>query len=75
MFFFFYLGYLSHYLRIKGLQGKGEGISLTSHYHFHPLHRHLDISLAITAEGSPPHIVAAGLESGTFGFPAQVANH
>ena len=29
------------HLRITGLQGKGEGISLTPHYHFHPLHRHL----------------------------------
>ena len=26
--------------RITGLHGKGEGISLTPHYHFHPLHRH-----------------------------------
>ena len=25
--------------RITGLQGKGEGISLTPNYHFHPLHR------------------------------------
>ena len=24
--------------RTTGLQGKGEGISLTPHYHFHPLH-------------------------------------
>ena len=32
---------------------EGEGISLTPHYHFHPLHRHLDISRAITAESSP----------------------
>ena len=30
--------------RITGLQGKGEVISLTPHYHFLPLHRHLDIS-------------------------------
>ena len=30
--------------RIKGLQGKEEGIPLTLHYHFHPLHRHLDIN-------------------------------
>ena len=30
--------------RITGLQEKGEGISLTPHYHFHPLHRQLDIS-------------------------------
>ena len=33
-----------------------EGISITPHYHFHPLHRHLDISRAITAESSPLHI-------------------
>ena len=31
---------------------KGEGISLTPHYHFHPLHKQLDISWAITAESS-----------------------
>ena len=30
--------------RITGLQGKGRGISLTPHYTFHLLHRHLDIS-------------------------------
>ena len=34
---------------ITGLQGKGEGVSLTPHYHFHPLHGHLEISRAITA--------------------------
>ena len=39
--------------RITGLQGKGEGISLTPHCHFHPLHGQLDISRAITAESSP----------------------
>ena len=36
-------------------RGKGKGISLTPHYHFQPLHRHLDISWAITAESSPLH--------------------
>ena len=34
------------HLRITGLQGKGEGISLTPRYHFLPLHRHLAITLA-----------------------------
>ena len=33
--------------QITGLWGKGEGISLIPHYHFHLLHRHLDISWAI----------------------------
>ena len=51
VFFFFH-----NYSQITGLQGKGEGISLTPHYHFHPLHRHLDISWAITAESSLLHI-------------------
>ena len=55
--------------RTTGLQGKGEGISLTPHWHFHPLQGHLGIGRAITAEGLP------GLEPGTFGFPAKVANH
>ena len=42
--------------RITELQGKAKGISLTPYYHFHPLHRHLDISRAITAESSPLRI-------------------
>ena len=57
MFFFFLSGFFFHeHSRITGLQGKGEGISLTPHYHFHPLHRHLEISRSITAESSPLHI-------------------
>ena len=38
--------------RITGQQGKGKGFSVTPLYHFHPLHRHLDISRAITTGGS-----------------------
>ena len=45
--------------RFTGQQGKGEGIYLTSLYHFHPLHRHLGISRAITAESSPLHIASS----------------
>ena len=67
-FAFFYLGFLSR----PGLQCKGDGISLTPHYHFHPLHRHLDITLAIAARELASW-VAAGLEPGTFGFRALVA--
>ena len=55
--FFFSIWVFYHdHSRITGLQGKGEGISLTPHYHFHPLHRHLDISRTITAESSPLYI-------------------
>ena len=54
---FFYLGFLSQITFTNHrTAGKGEGISLTPHYHFHPLHRHLDIGLAITAESSLLHI-------------------
>ena len=38
MYFFFYLGFFYEHSRITGLQRKGEVISLTPHYHFHPLH-------------------------------------
>ena len=35
---------------------KGEVISLTTLCHFHPLHRHLDISRTISSKSSPLHI-------------------
>ena len=53
-FFFFFFssiwGFFHEHSRFTGQQGKGEGIYLTPLYHFHPLHRHSDISRAITAE-------------------------
>ena len=61
-FFFFFFSiwvFFYEHSRITGLQGKGEGISLTPHYHFHPFHRHLHISRAITAESSPLHIASS----------------
>ena len=73
--FFFLSGFFFHERsQIIGQQGKGEGFYLTPLYHFHLLHRHLDIGSTITAEGSPLHITT-GLELETFGFRAQVANH
>ena len=49
VFFFFSIWVFFHeHSRFTGQQGKGEGIYLTPLYHFHPLHRHLDISRAIT---------------------------
>ena len=47
--------FFHNHSRVTGLQGKVGGISLNRHYHFHPLHRNLDISRAITAESSPLH--------------------
>ena len=37
--------FFHEYSRITELQEKGKSISLTPHYHFYPLHRHLDINL------------------------------
>ena len=54
--------------QITGLQRKGEGISLTPQYHFHPLHRHLDISRAISAESSPLHIGSSRTQTGNHWF-------
>ena len=69
--FFFSIWVLFHeHSRITGLQGKGEGISLTPHYHFHPLHRHLDISRAITAESSPLYIASSRTRTGNLWFPS-----
>ena len=57
--FFSYMGFLSRTLTNTGLQGKGEVNSLTPHYHFQPLRRHLDISRAIALESSPLHIASS----------------
>ena len=56
--------FFDEHSRITGLQGKGEGIPLTPHYHFHPLHRHLDISRAITAGSSLLHIASSRTRTG-----------
>ena len=50
-------------------RGRGEGISLTPHCHFHPFNRHLDISRAITAESSPLHIASTRTRTGNLWFP------
>ena len=55
--------------RITGLQRKGEGISLTPHYHFYTLHRHLDNSRTITAGNSPLHIASSRTRAGNLWFP------
>ena len=54
--FFFIWGFFQNHSRITGLQRKKDGISLTLHYHFHQLRRHLDISRTITTDSSPMHI-------------------
>ena len=71
--FFSVLVFFHGYSRITGLQGKGEGISLTPQFHFHQLHRYLDISRAIAAESSPLHITSNRTRIGN--LRTQVANH
>ena len=68
--FFSLSGFFHKHSWITRLQGMGEGISLTPHYHFHPLHRHLDISWAITAENSPLHIASSRTCTRNLWFPS-----
>ena len=70
VFFFFYLGFLTRTFTIHRHQGKGEAISLSPLYHFHPLHRHLDINRAITAESWPLHIASSRTRTGNLWFPS-----
>ena len=56
--------------RITRLQEKREGISLTPYYHFYPLHRHLDVSGAVTAGRSPLHIASRRTRTGNLWFPS-----
>ena len=65
LFFFLSTWFFFHnHSRITGLQGKEEGISLTAHYHFHPLCRHLNISWAVTAKSSLLHIGSSRTRTG-----------
>ena len=76
LFFLFSIWVFFHeHSRFTGQQGKGGAITLTPLYHFHPLHRQLDISRAITAGSSPLHIASSRTRTGTFRFRVQVANH
>ena len=54
--------FFHEYSRFTVQQGKGEAIALTPLNHFHPLHRHLHISLHIREKrkrrrGEPPLII------------------
>ena len=70
LFFFSIWIFFHEHSQFTGQQGKGEGIYLTPLYHFHPLHRHLDISRAITAKSSPLHIAGSRTRTGNLWFPS-----
>ena len=48
----------------------GKGVYLIPLYHFHPLHRHLDISRMIVAGSSPLHIASSRTRTGNLWFPS-----
>ena len=53
LWFFFSIWVFFHeHSRFTGQQGKGEAISSSPLYHFHLLHKQLEVSRAITAESS-----------------------
>ena len=58
LYFLFYVSFLSRTFTNHRTAWEREGISLTPHYPFHLLHRHLDISWAITAKSSLLYIVS-----------------
>ena len=60
-----FAGFYHEYSRITGLPGKGEGISLTPQYHFHPLRRRLGIGRAFIVGGSPLHIASSRTRTGS----------
>ena len=67
--FFFLSGFFFHnHSQITGLQMKGDGISLTPHYDFNPLRRHLDFSRTITTVSSPLHIGSSWTQTGNLWF-------
>ena len=68
-FFFFYLDFLSQPFTSYRTAGEGRDHSLTPHYHFHPLHRHLGISCAITAESLSLHIGSSQTRTRNLWFP------
>ena len=69
--FFFYLVFFRNHSLITELQKKGEGISLTPHYHFHLLQSHLDISWVITGESSPLHMASSWTWTRNLWFPVK----
>ena len=58
------------YSRNTGLRGKGNGISLTRHYHYHPLNRHSGLTRAIIAESPPLDIANSRAPAGNICFPS-----
>ena len=63
-------GFFTNIQDSKDSRGRGRLSFLILLYHFGPLHRHLDISRAITAESSPLHIASSRNWTGNLWFPS-----
>ena len=68
--FLYICAFFHEHSRFTGQQGKGEATSLIPLYHFHPLHRHLNISRLITAESSPLHLASKRTLTGNIWYPS-----
>ena len=69
LFYFFSIWVFFHKdSQFTGQQGEGEAISLTPLYHFHLLHRPLNITWAITADSSPLQIASSRTTTANFWF-------
>ena len=62
--------FLYWHSRFTGQQGKGEAISLTTLYHFHPLHRHFNMMRVLTRGNSPLSITSSRTRIGNLCFPS-----
>ena len=69
VFFFSLSGFFSRISWFTGQQGKGEAVSLTALYYFHPLYRRLDISQVIAAKSSPLRIAGSQTQTRNIWFP------
>ena len=63
--FFFMWVFCHKHSQFTGQQGKWEAILLALFCHFHPVHRHLDISWTVTVESSPLHIASRQTQTGS----------
>ena len=69
--FFFLSGFsFSNIHESRDCKGKWEGISLTPHCNFHPLHRNLEISRVITANSSLLHTDCTRTRTANVCFPS-----
>ena len=80
-YYYYYYHYYYHYYFLsefsltnihesQDCRGRGRAFLLAPHYHFQPLHRHLDINRAIAAESSHLHIASSRTRTGNLWFPS-----